>query len=193
VALAELSVVTAALEDELLADSDRTLLDDTDGTTLLEANDEGLTIMLVGVVEVLLVVPPYTGGIEVAEVGVVTPAMTDELLAEIDCTLLEVATVELVADEDCTLLGRAIVELVADEDCTLLGRAIVELESVLDVGLLMPPGDRVDAPAEEVLVKPGVEIDTEAPVDTETLLVVNVELPREGEMDDWLVADVESG
>ena len=176
-ALAELSVVTAALEDELLADSDRTLLDDTDGTTLLEANDEGLTIMLVGVVEVLLVVPPYTGGIEVAEVGVVTPAMTDELLAEIDCTLLEVATVELVADEDCTLLGRA----------------IVELESVLDVGLLMPPGDRVDAPAEEVLVKPGVEIDTEAPVNIETLLVVNVELPREGEMDDWLVADVESG
>ena len=89
-------------------------------------------------------------------------------------------------------------ELLVRIVCTLLEEAIDEPDIVLDEGPLMLPIDDVDPPAEEVLgvLEVAVEAeasDTEALIDMETLLVVDVVLPKGGEVNGWLVVDIESG
>jgi len=65
---------------------------------------------------------------------------------------------------------------------------------VLDKELLMLFSDGVDTSAEVVLGRPGDKLDAETPIDMEMLLVVNVELPRGGDVNGWLDADtVDSG
>jgi hypothetical protein len=75
-----------------------------------------------------------------------------------------------------------------------LEEALGRLESVLGPRLLTLLRSSVDAPAEVVLGRLGDTLDEEAPIDTEMLLVVTVELPGGGEVNGWLDEDtVDSG
>lgn len=71
---------------------------------------------------------------------------------------------------------------------------LVGLDSVLDMEPLMEPlmllEDGVDAPAEEVLGRPGCRLDVEALIDIDMLLLVEMVLPEGVEVKGWLVADV---
>jgi hypothetical protein len=99
-----------------------------------------------------------------------------------------------VTDKKFALKDELLVEIV----CTLPEEAIDEPNIVLEERPLILPIDDVDPPAEEVLgvLEVAVDaepIDTEALIDMEALLVVDVVLPKGGEVNGWLMVDIESG
>lgn len=129
--------------------------------TLLDTDNKGLVTRLVRLGGTLLVVSMELGGPEVA------------------------------LDDMGVVAPPLTDELLAEGDGTALEEALGESDAVLDE---TPPtllGDDVDTPAEVVLGKPDDELDAEALIDIEMLLVDSVELAGEGEVNGWLDVDAE--